>query len=174
MRHKQTAGFTLVELMVTIAIVAILLAVGLPSFQSSLRSNRVATTTNEMLASLALARTEAIRSAQASQVCAKDGAACGADWNQGWLVMTDMDGDGTFETLVKAIDAHPNLLVTMELNGAANGAVTFDRRGRTTDATGTDRLVEISPDASDALDAHRRCLDISAIGQVNTRPGACG
>lgn len=174
MRRTRISGFTLVELMVTIAIVAILLAVALPSFEQSLRSNRVATTTNEMLASLSLARTEAIRSTQASQVCARDGAVCGSDWNQGWLVMTDTDGDGTFETLVKAVDAHPNLRVTMELGGAANGTVTFDRRGRTTDAAGTERLVEISPDDDDALAAHFRCLRISAVGQVTTKPEACG
>jgi type IV fimbrial biogenesis protein FimT len=174
MHRARTSGFTLVELMVTIAIVAILLAVGLPSFQTSLRSNRVATTTNEMLASLSLARTEAIRSTQSSLVCARDGAVCGDDWNQGWLVMTDTDGDETYETLVKAVDAHPNLRVSMELDGAADDSVVFDRKGRTTDAAGTDRLVEISPDDDDALAAHFRCMDISPVGQVTTRPEACG
>lgn len=173
MHRARTSGFTLVELMVTIAIVAILLAVGLPSFQGSLRSNRVATTTNEMLASLSLARTEAIRSTQSSLVCARDGAACGDDWNQGWLVMTDTDGDDAYETLVKAVDAHPNLRVAMELDGAAADMVVFDRRGRTTDGAGTERQVEISPDADDALAAHFRCMRITAVGQVTTESEAC-
>ena len=173
MRHKQNTGFTLVELMVTIAIVAILLAVGLPSFQGSLRSNRVATSTNELLASLALARTEAIKTVQASQVCARDGNACGTDWNQGWLVVTDSDGDGTtFETTVKAVDAHPNLSITMS-GGTDNAVVQFDRRGRLDDDAGTPRKVEISPEGDDAEDAHFRCMTISQIGQVSTVKGPC-
>jgi type IV fimbrial biogenesis protein FimT len=172
MRRTRTSGFTLVELMVTIAIVAILLALGLPSFQTSLRSNRVATTTNEMLASLSLARTEAIKSTRASQVCARDGNECGDDWDEGWLVVTDTDGNGTFETTVKAVDAHPNLLVTMA-GGADNTFVEFDRTGRMDDPGGASRTVEISPDADDAVDAHFRCMTITPIGQVNTEKAPC-
>lgn len=170
MHRARTSGFTLVELMVTIAIVAILLAVGLPSFQGSLRSNRVATATNEMLASLSLARTEAIKSTRASQVCARDGNECGDDWNEGWLVVTDMDGDGTFETTVKAVDGHPNLSVTMT-DGADNTLVAFDRRGRMDDVA--NRKIEILPDAEDVDEAHIRCMTISVVGQVNTAKGAC-
>jgi type IV fimbrial biogenesis protein FimT len=170
MRRTRTSGFTLVELMVTIAIVAILLAVGLPSFQSSLRSNRVATTTNEMLASLSLARTEAIKSTRASQVCARDGDECGDDWNEGWLVVTDTDGDGTFETTVKAVDGHPNLTVTMA-SGADNTFVEFDRRGRMDDVA--QRQIEILPDGEDINDEHIRCMTITVVGQVNTAKGAC-
>jgi type IV fimbrial biogenesis protein FimT len=160
----------LVELMVTIAIVAILLAVGLPSFQTSLRSNRVATTTNEMLASLSLARTEAIKTTNASRICARNGNVCGTDWNQGWLVVTDSDGNGTdFETTIKAVDGHPNLSITMA-GGADNTFVQFDRTGR---MGGASRTVEISPDADDAMDAHFRCMTITPIGQVNTEKAPC-
>jgi type IV fimbrial biogenesis protein FimT len=171
MRRTRTSGFTLVELMVTIAIVAILLALGLPSFQGSLRSNRVATSTNELLASFSLARTEAIKTTQASRVCARDGNECGEDWNQGWLVVTDSDGNGTdFETTVKAVDAHPGLSITMS-GGADNTFVEFDRRGRMDAAAA--REIEILPDAEDVDAAHIRCMTISVVGQVSTAKGAC-
>ena len=52
MPPDRQSGFTLIELMVTIAVLAVLLAWGLPNFQNSLRSNRVATSTNEVLASV--------------------------------------------------------------------------------------------------------------------------
>ena len=92
---RLQSGFTLIELMVTISVLAILLALGLPSFQSSLRSNRVATATNEMIASISLARSEAIRSTRGGGVCASaDGAACGGTWSDGWLVWADANANG--------------------------------------------------------------------------------
>ena len=55
MQRKGAGGFSLIELMVAIAIVAILLAVAFPNFEDSMRRNRLATTTNELLGSVALA-----------------------------------------------------------------------------------------------------------------------
>src|SRR5690554_4349780 len=89
-------GFSLIELMVTVALLAILLAMGLPSFQGSLRSNRVATATNELIAAINLARIEAMRSPNGAALCASDdGSTCatGASWNDGWLVWVSGDGD---------------------------------------------------------------------------------
>ena len=95
MSKPTQQGFTLIELMVAIAVLAIMLAIGLPSFQGSLRSNRVATSTNDMLAALSLARTEAIRNTRGSAVCASaDGLACDGEWDQGWLVFSDTDRNG--------------------------------------------------------------------------------
>ena len=50
---NRRGGFTLLELMVTLAIVAIVLTVGIPSFREMMRENRLATQTNEFLAALA-------------------------------------------------------------------------------------------------------------------------
>ena len=54
-------GFTLVELMVTISVLAVLMAVGIPSFQGVIASSRVTTATNDFMATLAQARSNAIR-----------------------------------------------------------------------------------------------------------------
>ncbi|MBW8811742.1 MAG: prepilin-type N-terminal cleavage/methylation domain-containing protein [Lysobacter sp.] len=62
MALRRSAGFTLIELLVTIAIAAILLALALPTFTESIRANRVSTATNQMLATLNFARSEAVRS----------------------------------------------------------------------------------------------------------------
>src|SRR5690606_7896913 len=95
MSRRNFAGFTLLELMVVIAIAAILLALALPSFTSTLRSNRVATSTNELLATLSLARSEAVRNTRGAGVCTSaDGGACGGDWDSGWLVWGDSNGNG--------------------------------------------------------------------------------
>jgi type IV fimbrial biogenesis protein FimT len=81
---KRVGGFTLVELMVTLSIAAILLAVGVPPFSRLISNNRMATQTNEMVASLNLARAEAVR--RSSGVSLRTG---------GWKVFIDADLDGT-------------------------------------------------------------------------------
>src|SRR5690606_34204013 len=79
-----------IELLVTVAVVAILLAIAFPNFEGSMRRNRLATTTNELLGSVALARSEAILNTRGAGICASaDGLACGGDWDVGWRVWTD-------------------------------------------------------------------------------------
>lgn len=166
MSNRQVTGFTLVELMVTVAVAAILLAVALPSFQGSLRSNRVATATNEALASLALARSEAIRNTRGAGVCASaNGSSCGANWNSGWLVWSDADSDGAIdagETIVRYSQGKASVAMT----GTAT-TLTFDRRGR---AIGGLQTIGIAP-ADAATPA--RCITVGATGQTRVAQAAC-
>ncbi len=93
MRHpsRRGAGFTLVELMVTIAVLAILLAIGIPAFASLIAANRLTSATNELVASLQTARTEAIRRNARVTVCpaAPGATACSGDWRDGWMAFVD-------------------------------------------------------------------------------------
>jgi len=93
MRHpsRRGAGFTLVELMVTIAVLAILLAIGIPAFASLIAANRLTSATNELVASLQTARTEAIRRNVRVTVCpaAPTATACSGNWRDGWMVFLD-------------------------------------------------------------------------------------
>jgi type IV fimbrial biogenesis protein FimT len=82
-------GFTLVELMVTIAVFALLVAIGVPTFREVALGGRLSAAANNLLASVQLARSEAIKRNLAVTLCAStDGTSCddGADWNQGWIV----------------------------------------------------------------------------------------
>ncbi|WP_283254759.1 GspH/FimT family pseudopilin [Luteimonas galliterrae] len=166
MYPNRAKGFTLVELMTVIAIVAILAVIALPSFQGSLRSNRVATKTNEVLASVALARTEAIRSRSRGVVCTSaDGGSCGGDWNSGWLVWSDLDNSGTVngdEAVVRYVEGNPKLLVA----GSA-ALIAFDGRGR---AVGGQQTVAVRPDD---VEEPARCITIGATGQTRVAQGAC-
>lgn len=90
-------GFTLIELMVTIALLAILLALATPSFTSIINSNRLASHANEFVASLQTARMEAVRRNTRTVVCRSDnGTSCtaGAQWN-GWITFVDSNRDQT-------------------------------------------------------------------------------
>lgn len=89
---KRSRGFTLVELMITLALAAIIMSLAIPGFQDIIRNNRAATQSNELVAALSLARSEAVkRGARVSLCPSTNGAACtgGTDWAEGWIVFLD-------------------------------------------------------------------------------------
>ena len=91
MQHK---GFTLIELIMTIAILAILLVVAIPSFKALIINNRITTQANEFVSDVTYARAEAVRRNTRVTVCkSADGAICDADaatdWSEGWIVFND-------------------------------------------------------------------------------------
>lgn len=92
-RPWRVAGFTLIELMVTLAVVGILAAVAAPAMLSLINGNRLTGTASELTASLQLARSEAVRRSSRVTICgSSDGATCGADWSR-WIVTgTEVSG----------------------------------------------------------------------------------
>lgn len=91
-------GFSLIELMVTLAVAAIMLSLAGPGMSQLLANSRIATQSNDMVANLALARSEAIKRGVRTTLCPSDsGTACTATaWSTGYLVFVDSDGDGSF------------------------------------------------------------------------------
>lgn len=181
MRRNSLLGFSLVELLVAIAIVAILVAAAFPSFEGSLRRNRLATTTNELIASVSLARSEAIRSTDGGGVCASaDGLACGSDWNAGWLVWVDGGNNaanhGSFQsasdTVVRVVNAHPRLVLAAS-NASATpiSSIGFDYRGRP--VTGAATTFQLKPDTCPAGQELVRALAINISGQIVNQKGVC-
>lgn len=88
-------GFTLIELMITLVVVIILVAIAAPSFNSMIRDSRAATQANNLLSSLQVARSEAInRGVRVSMRRLSDTPSV---WEDGWRIFTDWDGDGVFD-----------------------------------------------------------------------------
>lgn len=161
MCRDRPSGFSLIELMITIAILAVLLAIGWPSFQGSLRSNRLATSTNELIATISLARSEAIRNVRGAAVCpSADGEACSAspDWNEGWLVWRDLDGNGaaSSDEVLRYVQPKGH----MQIVGPA--AINFDSRGRVPAGVTT---ITLEPESCEGK-AMRRSVQVRATGQV--------
>lgn len=171
MSLRRSKGFTLVELMITIAVLAILTAIAYPSFQSTIRSNRMATTANELMGALALARSEAIRGTHGGAVCAsKAGTACdGASWTDGWMVWNDTNGNGTYdkdEPVLRYAEGRP------QMQGAADESlsVAFDARGRSRAAAVTN--ITLRPAECGDQPLQRRMI-VSLTGQVRLQKEAC-
>lgn len=92
----QQKGFTLVELLVTVSILTVVLAIAVPSMTGLVRDARLAAQSDLLVSSLALARTEAIRQRTNAKVCpsatpntdtATDCAAAVATWSKGWITI---------------------------------------------------------------------------------------
>lgn len=106
--HK---GFTLVEMLATIAVATVLLGIATPSFVQMSRRNRLLTYSNDLVATINFARSEAIRRGSTVTIChSNDAATCSGTWSDGWIVFADPDGDGARDTS----DANEVLLRTQE------------------------------------------------------------
>lgn len=95
---KRQTGFTLLELMVTISVAAILIAVGVPGMQKFVQNNRRAAEVNNLVATLQVARTEAVSRNQRVGICASTtGTSCSGStsWETGWIVFVDDTSAGT-------------------------------------------------------------------------------
>jgi type IV fimbrial biogenesis protein FimT len=97
---ERSYGFTLVELLVTVTVVAVLLAMAWPSYQQFVADSRVTGQANEFLTALNLARSEAVKRNTTVTMCrSSDGASCGGtSWQQGWIVFVDGDPVGSVES----------------------------------------------------------------------------
>ena len=111
MDKRTQSGFTLYELLITVSIMGVLLAFGVPNMLEFYQNGRMTSTANDMHSSFHLARSESGRAKTNITVCASANALaadanCGGTWDQGFIVFVDDDGDinrnGATETVLRA------------------------------------------------------------------------
>ena len=95
--YLHQRGLTLIELMIAVAVLAVMLALAGPSFEQAINGNRLSSASSEVVGALQLARSEAVRNNRRVVLCrSDDGSACSssnASW-PGWIVFVDTDSDG--------------------------------------------------------------------------------
>ena len=149
-------GFTLVELMVTLAMSAILMTFAVPGFNELIKSNRLSSTANDLLSTLQYARSEAVTRKTAVTVCTSadsvsaDDPSCDStvNWQNGWIVFVDRNGNnarttgaGSTETLLAAREPVGAAGLTLVGSTDVAHAVRFVSDG-TASGSGTIRLCD--------------------------------
>jgi type IV fimbrial biogenesis protein FimT len=131
MRMRRAGGFTLVELMVTLAIAVILMTVAVPGYQSFILNARRTLVANDLVLALAYAKSEAVKRGVRVTVCSRqDDATCAGSttWDSGWLVFVDNNGDGVVDTDDIVLQVYPPLPNGSTLR-AGRARVTFQSTG---------------------------------------------
>lgn len=175
-------GFTLIELMVTLAVAAILMAIAAPGFLAFQRNAELTSAVNGLVASIAAARGEAMKNGRYAMVVPADA----ANWNSGWVVFVSKDRSNVFkesaDTTVLKQSALPSYF-TVDATGTAKEGQTdppyirFDASGYPKTTSGGFGALKISIARNDlgtsaALDQTRRVI-ISASGRVRScRPAS--
>lgn len=171
MRSTQH-GMSMVELMVTVSIAGILLAIGVPSYRYVTNSNRVSGEVNGLLMDMQFARSEAIKDGRPVTICTSaTGQQCAGtvNWQNGWIVFMDLNGNGQ-------VDANELVLRTQAGFGntdtfAADNniqSVTFNREGFSGLPATPNGYATVTLHDSTANSQWTRCLEISTVGNVRT------
>jgi len=144
-------GISIVELVVSLAVVAILATTGVPAFSSFVQSNRLNESSFDVLATINLARTEAVKRRTRVLLCRSADPtlptpSCGGSantWTTGWLVFASGDSNSTYEAgtdTLLGIGLVDSSNVTVITNGTSNNNLEYNSDGTTNEGGGTARF----------------------------------
>jgi type IV fimbrial biogenesis protein FimT len=150
-RPARSAGFTLIELMITITIGAILMAIGIPSFRDFILGQRVKTASYDMSYTLTFARSEAIK--RNDNVVVRPTTT--GSWENGWSVQTTISGT---TTTLSQQTAYSGLTIS------GPDLVTYTSSGRLAAATSSFQVTG---------NTHVRCININLSGLPTGKTGSC-
>lgn len=100
MDQRRERGFTLIELMVTIALVAVMLVLAAPSFVTFQRNAQLTSAANSLLAALSAARAEAMKRQLRTFVVPGNATTASTNWADGWTVYVDVNSDAAAGSLL--------------------------------------------------------------------------
>lgn len=164
---KRQCGFNIIELLITIVVASILIAVAVPAFQRFIQNNRIAASSNELVSAFALGRSEAIKRAQVVTICSSvDQSTCGGTWTDGWIAMTTIAGT---PAVLRVWDPLPGGLTMTALSTTT---IAFDRLG-TPDTTADETIRLSNPDCKPGQANRERLITLRTSGSVDVTQTDC-
>jgi len=170
---RARRGFTLIELMVTLAIIGVLIRLAAPGMQTLFKSNRVQSEASQFVGDIQFAKAEAIKRGQPVTMCpSSDGTTCltsgTTTWGSGWMVFNDVNGDGA---KTATVDAPLRMRATLRggdtLTPSGNvDRITFNREGFTTTPTSS-TIFKLH--TSDSNTTATRCVTLEFAGRTTTQ-----
>jgi type IV fimbrial biogenesis protein FimT len=169
---RKSAGFTLMELIVTIIILGILAVIAYPSYRTIMQNMRVSSITNDFMATLAFARAEALARGSSVSVCAAadtSDTSCGssANWNNGWIVFLDPTASGTIGDPSDRLKTHDPLQSGGVIN-TNQAFITYSRNGFALAGMGNYTITTPSCSGNSA-----QLINISNTGRADVTSTAC-
>ncbi len=159
---KKLSGFTLVELMVVVAIAGMAMAFAIPAMGTFIKNERLVTQINTLVGHLAYARSEAVTRRQQTILCASNNMnTCnGADWATGWILFIDADNSSTFNAGEQVLRAKATLEGSNTLISSTGAMIIYDNRGFSPNSNGVFSLCD------DRGAAHVKSISITNTGRV--------
>ena len=167
MRAAVIKGFTLVELIVTLSVGSILLAVAVPGYQTFVQNNRLTTQNNNFASALMLAKSEAVKRSSWVTVCpSTSGTGCtgGTTWSGGWLIFADADNDNVADAGEEIIKVNAAMVGGNTLT-SGNPAITFSGSGFSQGSNDTFTLCDKRGSG------HSKVLVLSNLGRLRAESG---
>lgn len=164
---RRQGGFSIIELVTVVAILAIMLGFAIPSFQEFVVNYRTSVQTNDLMADLAIARSEAVKYARRTEVRAE-----GGNWTDGWIVWTDLDGDNGVdddEVVKRHGQAEQDFTITAgDTGGTAAPIVAFGVTGTVIAPVGNNPI-EFAICRPDNDNARSRGIRLERSGRAESR-----